>query len=158
MNFKITIYFLFIILNIVYSKHYNIINGGKFNYYNFVSNAESLLKKPNIDNYSIYVFGLLERVNIQQNSDLDQNLMLLSKKYKTMICVVYNRCDLYDNFRANFDSIISFIQFLNRNQLLNCGKLIDCNQLKKIKFKIFANGSILNPNNIFTSIVDQKMQ
>lgn len=124
--------FMFFLLFVqICNASFNIINSGKYHYYNFIPTVENILKSSNIDD-SIYVFGLLtEKKKIPENNHLNEQLLCLSKKYKTSICIIYNKCNLYDDFRDKYENILN---------LLKCEKIEN-----------------LNSNDVFTIIVDQKM-
>lgn len=111
---------------------------------------------------SIYIFGLYKNSNCRQSNELNQNLQFLSKKYKTAICIIQNKCDLYDDFRIHFDYLLLYLTNMYSNGAsygASNGASNDASNekiIKKIKPIIYINGSnyLLNANNIFTAIIN----
>jgi hypothetical protein len=106
MNFTILIYLIVcsIFSNTFSFLHNSIINGGKYKEENIIINIEKKIKQDTNRDKKKYIFGLLSEINaINKLNAINSKLSLLSEKYNTTICLLVNKCDLYDNFTLRFN-------------------------------------------------------
>jgi len=128
------------------------------NIFNIISDIEAHItsnKYINIED-KLYVFGICDE-NFKYSKDGINELLYLSKIHNASFCILYNKCNLYDNFRLKIDYTILFLaKKYNCNIITNRELDFDYTRYGQFPYActMFANGEYL-PINII-DIFDNK--